>query len=337
MPINEIRDTIQGIVLTNEEGYGYMTRRISLPDGHRHSLLSVDVFNDQNGMWLTNQKAPEAGLAGYQLYVSPYPMQRTNESFGVDVAGILTNTGSMAGDENVLYKEQAMSKLTSLDDGDRNAIWFSKFPNDAVGAMPTNQWYSNHLYITVFLWNQPSTDVEVKHSLFMKVKQTKVGAAESSMGQYQEFLNAQCRLLTDTAVVMGVDDIAGYDFPMWKYGGIRPELMISGTTALRYYNRVAANVNQRMTARGALQTAYQDAKTMVGFDTAFGDAALNLPDWISLMDVSGITAGEIRPYPPPLKYNDNGNTLMFQIFFEECPLPMWHQHLGCTLLQLGQS
>tara|TARA_R110001599_G_C12230620_1_gene658016 strand:+ start:40 stop:975 length:936 start_codon:yes stop_codon:yes gene_type:complete len=311
MPINEIRDTIQGTLLTNEEGYGYTTRRINLPDGHRHSLLSIDVFNDQNGMWLTNQKAPEAGLAGYQLFVSPYPMQRTNESFGVDVANLLTNTGAMAGDDAVLYKEQAMSKVTDIDDNTRDSIWFNQFPNDAAGSMPTNHWYSNHLYITVFVWNQPSTEVEVKHSLFMRVKQTKVGAAESSMGQYQEFLNAQCRLLSDTAVTVDVANIAGYDFPMWKYGGIRPELMISGTTALRYFNRVASNANQRMTARGSLQTAYQNAKTMVGFDAAFGDAALNLPDWISLMDVGGVTAGEIRPYPPPLKYNDNGNTLMF--------------------------
>ena len=145
----------------------------------------------------------------------------------------------------------------------------------------------------------------------MRVKQTKIGKAEESMGQYQEFLNSQCRLLTNTANVIGVDDVSGYVFPMWKYGGIRPELMISGATALRYFNRVASNANQEMTSRNALQTAYRDATTMVGYDSAFGDSALNLPDWITLMDVAGVTAGELRPYPPPLKFADNGNTLMF--------------------------
>ena len=311
MPINEIRDTIQGTALTDATGYAYMTRKINLPDGHRHSVLSIDVFNDQNSLWLSNQKAPEAGLAAYQLFVSPYPMQRTNETMGASVTELIFNTGAMAGDESVLYKEQAIVKAGQQEDNSRDLIWFNQFPNPAVGAMPTNNWYSNHLYITVMVWNQPETEVEVKHSLFMRVKQTKVSAAEESMGQYKEFLDAQSRLLMDTAVVMDPASISGYVFPMWKYGGIRPELMISGTTALRYFNRVASNANQDMVARGALQTAYQDATTMVGFDTAFGDAALNLPDWITLMDVAGVTAGELRPYPPPLKYADNGNTLMF--------------------------
>jgi len=310
MPINEIRDTIQGTILIDANGQGYLTRKINLPDGHRHSVLSIDVFNDQNSMWLTNQKIVTS-FAGYQLYVSPYPMQRTNESFGSDAASLLQNTGAMAGDESVLYKEQAISDTDSVESGTQDSIWFNQFPNPAVGAMPTNHWYSNHLYITVLVWNEPNTEVEVKHSLFMRVKQTKVGAAEESMGQYKEFLDAQSKLLIDTAVVMDPASISGYVFPMWKYGGIRPELMISGTTALRYFNRVASNANQDMVARGALQTAYQDATTMVGFDTAFGDAALNLPDWITLMDVAGVTAGELRPYPPPLKYADNGNTLMF--------------------------
>ena len=118
-------------------------------------------------------------------------------------------------------------------------------------------------------------------------------------------------MLSDTAVVYDPADVAGYVFPMWKYGGIRPELMISGATALRYYNRVASNANQEMTSQAGLQTAYKSATNMVAFDAAFGDAALNLPEWITLMDVSGVTSGLIRPYPPPLKFADNGNTLMF--------------------------
>ena len=310
MPTNEIRDTIQGTVTVDENGYGYLTRKINLLDGHRHSILSLDVFNDQNSLWLHNTKPITSVPAAYQLYVSPYPMQRTNESFGPSISELLANTGAMAGDEEVLYKEQAITLMTTQADKAQNQIWFNQFPNPAVGAMPTNHWYTNHIYITVLVWNEPLSEVEVKHSLFMRVKQTKIGKAEESMGQYQEFLNSQCRLLTNTANVIGVDDVSGYVFPMWKYGGIRPELMISGATALRYFNRVASNANQEMTSRNALQTAYRDATTMVGYDSAFGDSALNLPDWITLMDVAGVTAGELRPYPPPLKFADNGNTLM---------------------------
>ena len=160
-------------------------------------------------------------------------------------------------------------------------------------------------------WGAADEAIDTKFSLFLRVNQVKSSGTTVSMGQYKEFLDSQCRLLTSTAVVYDPADVSGYVFPMWRYGGIRPELMISGATALRYYNRVASNANQDMTTRGALQTAYQDSTSMAEYDGAFGDPALNLPEWISLMDVGGVTAGAIRQYPPPLKFADNGNTLMF--------------------------
>ena len=303
MPINEIRDTIQGDLTTSGSGLGYMTRCINLKDGFRNQILSVDVFND-NLIELHNAENPLAG--GYQLYISPFPMQLTNEVWGPE---LLPNSGAMAGDEQVLYKESLLTKNAQINTP--NNIYRNQFPSPEVAATPTTNWYSPHVYITIFYWDNPDTEINVKFSVFMRVKQTKTNMASASMGQYKEFLDSQSRLLTDTAVVYDPADIAGYTFPMWRHGGIRPELMISGTTALRYYNRVAANANQAMTTQAALQTAYQSATGMVAFDAAFGDPALNLPEWITLMDVSGVTSGIIRPYPPPLKFADNGNTLMF--------------------------
>jgi len=310
MPINEIRDTIQGSVTMTPAGYGYMTRCINLKDGFKNQVLSIDVFNDNGGQWLSNDIA---GLlpAGYQLFVSPYPMQLTNETWGVSAIDSLPNSGAMAGDEQVLYKEISTTRLTENNGQQKDKLWYSRFPNPALGATPTTTWFSPHLYITVICWNQAETEVPINFSLFMRVKQTKAAIATVSMGQYKEFLDSQTRLLTDTAIVYDPADVAGYTFPMWRHGGIRSELMISGTTALRYYNRVAANANQEMTTQSALQTAYQSATGMVAFDAAFGDPALNLPEWITLMDVSGVTSGLIRAYPPPLKFADNGNTLMF--------------------------
>tara|TARA_R110001606_G_scaffold205422_3_gene353176 strand:+ start:118 stop:1050 length:933 start_codon:yes stop_codon:yes gene_type:complete len=310
MPINEIRDTIQGSITTTATGVGYMTRCINLKDGFRNEVLAIDVFNDNGGQWLSNDIS-RVVPSGYQLYVSPYPMQFTNEGWGVSAIDTLPNGGAMAGDEQVLYKEMSSTRLSQNDNQQKDKLWYSRFPNEALGATPTTSWYSPHVYITIFVWNQESTVVDVNFSLFMRVKQTKASMASASMGQYKEFLDSQARMLTDTAVVYDPADVAGYTFPMWRHGGIRPELMISGTTALRYYNRVAANANQAMTTQAALQTAYQEATGMVAFDAAFGDPALNLPEWITLMDVSGVTSGIIRPYPPPLKFADNGNTLMF--------------------------
>ena len=303
MPINEIRDTIQGDITISGSGLGYMTRKLNLKDGFRNQILSVDVFND-NLIELHNPENPLAN--GYQLYVSPFPMQITNEFFSPQ---LLPNAGAMAGDEQVLYKESFLTKNNEVN----TPNWFYKnqFPSPEIAATPTTNWYSPHVYITIFYWDAPDTEVNVKFSLFMRVKQTKTNLASASMGQYKEFLDSQSRLLTDTAVSYDPTVVAGYTFPMWRHGGIRPEIMISGTTALRYYNRVASNANQEMTTQAALQTAYQDATGMVAFDAAFGDPALNLPEWITLMDVAGVTSGIIRPYPPPLKFDDNGNTLMF--------------------------
>ena len=262
-------------------------------------------------MWLKNDVTYENNV-GYQLFISPYPMLQTAEPWGLNAGfSSFTGAGQMAGEANVLYKEIGITGLVENDAQQENKTWVTRFPNDSVSAMPTNAWYSPHLYLTLMVWNVPLSTVNAKFSLFIRVEQKKVGLAESSMGQYAEFLDSQIKKLEDTAVVYDAAAIDGYTFPMWKYGGIRPELMISGATALRYYNRVAANANQEMVTQGALQSAFTSATAMVGFDTAFGDAALNLPEWITLMNVEGVTAGAIRPYPPPLKFADNGNTLMF--------------------------
>ena len=304
MPINEIRDTIQGTVTIGNDGRGYMTRLINIPEGYRNEILAIDVFND-NLTFRNNEGYTEP--TAYQIYVSPYPIQPTDELWG-PLGTQLPNSGPMAGDEQVFYKKQTMTKSAALNTDQPQTV--NQFPSPQVAARPTNAWYSPHLYLTVLIWGQETIECDVKYSLFLKVKQIKANSTSVSMGQYKEFLDSQARLLTDTMVSYDLTDVAGYTFPMWKYGGIRPELMISGTTALRYFNRVAAAANQEMTSRGSLETAFQQAVSMVDFDAAFGDPTTNLPEWITLMDVAGVTSGPIRQYPPPLKFFDNGNTMM---------------------------
>lgn len=303
MPINEIRDTIQGTMTISGSGVGYMTRCINLKDGFRNQIMSIDMFNDN---LLIVHQAEDPKPSAYQLFVSPFPMQQTTEFWSPST---FPTAGAMAGDEQVLYKESCLTKSDIVNT--QNTTFLNRFPKPELAATPTTNWYSPHLYITILYWGLPATEVDVKFSLFIRVKQTKASMVSASMGQYKEFLDSQCRKLSEMGVVYNPLRIPGYTFPMWKHGGIRPELMISGTTALRYFNRVAANANQEMTTRTALQSAYSSATGMVNFDEAFGDAALNLPEWITLMDVAGVTSGIIRPYPPPLKYADNGNTLMF--------------------------
>ena len=302
MPTIEIRDTVDGKVTTDASGFGYLTRRINLPPGLRSELLNLDVYNDNIEM-LSYRAAPESAPSGYQLFLSPYPVQITNGFLQMNPTTVLLNVGPLAGNKTVLYKESSVTMQSTIDPNQES-------PSNYQNQYPSAQ-SSPHLYVTIFVFNEALADINVQFSLFAKVKQTKVSGVESTMGRYAEFLDAQCRLLTRTAVTYDPADVAGYTFPMWKYGGVRPELMISSTDALRYFNRVAVNAEQAMTTQSKLQDAYQDATSMTSFDGAFGDPVLNLPDWITLMDVAGITSGPIRPYAPPLKFADNGNTLMF--------------------------
>ena len=305
MPITELRETVQGFVQLNEEGYGYFTKRINVPAGNRNEILAIDLYNDNVAPWIA-----EGGVQAVQIYLSPYPVQRTEELITVGAVQV-SNAGPMAGDDCVLYKETSLYTLDDFQEQQSTKVWTNQFPNDSLGSVGTGSFYSSHLYLTVLVWNFPDTVMNINYSIYAKIKQTKCSGVESSMGCYGEFLDAQCRKLTQTAVSYDPAKVAGNTFPTWKFGGIRPELMISGATALRYFNRVASNANQDMISRGAFQTAYKESTKMQAFDSAFGDSAVPLPDWIQIMDVSGITSGIIRAFPPPLKFADNGNTLMF--------------------------
>lgn len=311
MPTIEIRDSIVGQVTTSEIGFGYMTRAIQLKDGMRHSIQAISMFNDNGGMWLKTQPAVDCPQnAGYQLFVSPFPMLRTSMEWGLNAGtSSFPGSGQLAGEENILYKETGITGLDENNQQQQNKTWIERFPDQSMGAVPTTNWYTSHFYITLFVWNCPNTIVDVKYSLFAKVKQTRVSAAESAMGQYREFLTSQIQTLQSTAVVFSPAKVAGYVFPMWRYGGQRPELMMTGKNILRYYNNVASNANQDMQTRANLQAGFKAGSAMVAFDQAFGSNGF--PDWVTILDVSGVTSGPIRSFAPPLKFADNGNTLMF--------------------------
>ena len=304
--MHELRETIVGEVFLDDQGRGYFTKRINVPEHMRNQVMAVDLINENVCPFI-----PEAAqMTGVQVFLSPYPIQITDNTITPSTLS-LPNAGPFASDSSIVYKKTEITSLNDWVEQPQNKIWTNQFPNDALGAVETSTFYSPHLYLTVLIWNNPSSNVEIKYSIYAKIKQTKCNSVESAMGCHAEFLDAQCRLLTSTAVFTTPGSVAGNTFPMWKYGGVRPELMISGATALRYFNRVAANQSQDMITRDAFQTAFKEATKMAEFDSAFGDPTIPMPDWVQILDVSGITSGAIRPFPPPLKFADNGNTLMF--------------------------
>ena len=174
-------------------------------------------------------------------------------------------------------------------------------------------WYTNHLYLTLKLnWNQLAAAQDVKFSFYIQVEVRNVSSLVSSIGTYKELLEAQCRSLQSTLnSISPAGSAAGRSMPGWQFGGIRPEIMVTSANALRYYNRVASRAYQDMDNVAAFRTRYKEATTMVDYDAAFGDTSTNIPDWITLMDVAGVTSGPIRSYPPPVKFSGNGNTVMY--------------------------
>jgi len=309
MPVHTLRETIVGSVFLDASGRGYFTKRINVPEHMRNQVMALDVTNENVCPFIP--ATTDNILTGVQMFVSPYPIQITDNTIQPTPTDILENAGPYASDAKIISKQTEITRLNNFQQQQSNKIWHSQFPNDSLGSQETTTFYSPHLYLTVLLWNAPDTEVEIKYSVYAEIKQTKCNAVESAMGCYGEFLDAQCMKLLSTAVFTSPDNVAGNTFPMWKYGGIRPEFMISGTTALRYFNRVASNQSQAMISRDDFQVAFQEATKMAEFDSGFGDPAIPLPDWVQILDVAGITSGAIRPYPPPLKFADNGNTLMF--------------------------
>lgn len=328
MPTTHIREVLVGEGHYDSPGqnsYAIIQKRINLPEGKSYRIKNVQMFDDLGGITISNEPFAPIGdlpttLAARQVYVTPYPITLTNNRWGSTDAlqdTVLEKSGPYAGDNSVLYKQQTVSLATTKqDDGlylSGEAFREMEFPNPNAHYENMYTWYTNHIYLTCILYAEMAKGTDkVALSFYMELETKNVSSLTSSMGCYKELLEAQCRLLSDTAnSIDPTSTAAGRSFPMWKYGGVRPEIMISSADALRYFNRVATASYQGMDSIANYRTRYKDAVTMVDYDAAFGDTTLNLPDWITVMEVSGITSGIIRPYPPPVKFTGNGNTVMY--------------------------
>ena len=323
MPTTHIREVLTGEGHYDSPGnnsYAILEKRINLPEGKAYRIKNVQMFDDLGGLTVSSSPGGPSldQVHGRQVFVTPYPITLTDNRWGtVDAIQntILEKSGPFAGDASVLYKHLIQSVASSADQNPISPLLetVQEFPNPAGHYENMYTWYTNHVYLTCILFsnNAPSTD-KVALSFYLEMETKNVSALTSSMGCYKELLEAQCRLLTDTAnTIDPTSSAAGRSFPMWKYGGVRPEIMVTSADALRYFNRSATAAYQGMDSVANYRTRYKDAVTMVDYDAAFGDTTLNLPDWITIMEVSGITSGVIRPYPPPVKFTGNGNTVMY--------------------------
>ena len=321
MPEQVIREVLTGTIKPQIEGArssALIQKRINLPEGKKFRVKSIEIFDDN--MYLTGTASLEFPIwVSRETYVTPYPIVLTSSAWGF-TDGLRTasfeGSGPYAGDNSVLIKRLDFAPLSTQATADNlsNGLQPSLvFPSHPTAFNTGFEWYTNHIYLSsVYHWQTLSQDQPVSLSFHIHLEVVNTSALENAIGCYKEKLEAQCRNLTSTLnQIDPVASAAGRSFPSWKFGGARPEIMVTSANVLRYYNKLASAAYQEMDSVTAFRTRFKEATTMVDYDAAFGDTSTNIPDWITLMDVAGVTSGPIRSYPPPVKFSGNGNTVMY--------------------------
>jgi hypothetical protein len=297
-------------------GQGMIQKKINLKHGFRHALEYAQCFNEGIMQGIGGVEADRATML--QIMITPFPVQPTDMDvvFSGGPDGEFPTSLPLSGDRNVLFKQTNITAMEGIDfyGANNTKVWTQTMPNQTA-AFEQNRWYSNTLYLTAFVCTTErsfQTPYKINLGFYLRVVEDKCNAVEYGMGQHREFLDAQIRNLSITALKINPDiGNMGRTFPSWKFGGIRPEIMLSSANALIYYNKVASNADQTMGTIAEYRSRFKNSSKMTAFDEAFGDSSLNLPAWIDIMDVGGITSGLIRPTSPPARFGGNGNTLMF--------------------------
>lgn len=294
---------IGDVICSDPDGVGILQKRINLPRGKKFTIDTIDIFDD-NGSVGINPANPDYKEA-VVYYVSPYPIGLSDMGWGNAGAETLKQ-GPNAGNDQVLFKKIGIQQFEP--DG---TLWvWSQYPTKQIAAVKGKSWYSPHLYVTAIYYSIAAQTYNFNFSVSIQLDVKKASPLMSSKMQYSEFRDAQMTLLENTAVNIPQNQWVGQTYPMWTYGGIRPELVMSSTDILTYWSDSELLNPETAQSRAGLEAQFIASQTAVGFDEAFGSKPLNLPEWLQIT-ASGISSGPIRKQWPPNKYADNGNTLTF--------------------------
>lgn len=294
MALSIVKETIElESVTTDLDGNAYITKRINLDAGMRHQLMQVDMYEDA---YATEQVEVET-------VISPYPAIPTNMLYSPALG--LTNRFPAGGDDSVLFKERRQLRVNVGD-----AITTSQFPSPEIAAINATQFYTDHVYVNMHIMSLTPNQVvqNVAFSFLLVLSDVNVSNLEHSLGVLAESHDAMCAQVMSNGRMQTRQTLYGNVFPMWRYGGIRPERMLQPLSANTFFLDIASRDAEDMIDTINIRTAVGDARTMRAFDTAFG---VRRPDWLREFLNAGIESGPIRPNPVPLRRADNGNTRMF--------------------------
>lgn len=301
MVLSEIRESIEiQTVDLDGQNIGIVQKKINLKPMMLHRIVQMDIFQDA----IIQTDSPTGVII--EWFVSPYPIIYSEMPLSI----IYGKRGPVAANDTVLMKAIAIA--------DRSPEAFGSikvFPNQFLGATPTFSFYTPTLYITGIVHAEPGSLVgNLAYSFYIASDDKKANPTSYGLGMIRERSVAQGMNLVQQGRTIPQASNVGQIFPSWKFGGIRPERMLSGTTARNFWLNYSADQSEAMLNTATLRSYVKGARTMASFDEAFGvdDAVLgNIPDWLRFGLNRGLQSGPIRAQQPPRKLADNGNTLMF--------------------------
>jgi len=286
MAIHEFRESLSIDELVDVTGFSYklFQKRINLQSGRRHTVNFIDYYDDSQFAALTGDNE------GYLFYVSKYPIIPTE----MVLAEIFANAGPPASDPNVLFKASLIKREAVA------AVITDEFPNQFLGASPTFNFYSNHVYLTLILYAASTAQfTDPQMSVYMAIDSKKCNQVEFAMGYYKEYQEAQLIQLLNQGVLQPLtpEGQMGYSFPMWLIGGIRPERMLRADALADWWHSLDGNFAEKTQTVTNLREYYDLSKQMVPFDDAFGvedPSKGGVPDWIRLTALPSVVTGPVR-------------------------------------------
>ena len=293
MVVSVIKETIElPEITTDGSGNAYLTKRINLDSGKRHQLAQVDAFED----------ACPSVQCDLEIVITPYPSIPTNMAYAPAAAQV--NRYPAGGDDSILFKERRQPQPAAITQGQ-----VAQFPSAEIAALNTSSFYTDHVFINMHFMAAPNTVISnIAYSFLLVLNDKSVSVMEHSLGVLSEQHDAMCALIMSNGRMQNNATLRGNVFPMWRYGGIRPEHTITPLAANTFFLDISTRDAENMTNTAGIRQAVADARSMSAFDAALGDKR---PDWLREYLNAGIESGPVRANPIPLKYADNGNTRMF--------------------------
>lgn len=298
MPIHEIRESIEFQTLNvGSQSFAIVQKEINLKENVAHKMLQCDAFLDNPYFATTEDNIV------IELLVTPHPVIYTDM-----LISAYTNRSPSASLDTVLFKQTIKKNSAGIGEP-----LITEFPNQFINARPTFTWYTPKLYITLLVHGPRDAEIfDFALTVYCAVEHKRASLVTYGMGLIKEYSVAQVAAVVSNGRFIPPARNVGQIYPMWKHGGIRPELMMKSDAFAEFFYNTSATDSEKTVDPTNLREFAKLGRQMVPNIDAFGTPNTvkgSIPDWVTFMLPEGIEAGAIRDQWPPTKHADNGNVL----------------------------